>query len=60
MYLGTHQQCVVQLSSGEQLVVRQFEGESSLTELAPVYASWLPQEGLMLSAAPIQRNIQKN
>jgi spermidine/putrescine transport system ATP-binding protein len=56
MYLGTHQQCIVQLLSGEQLVVRQSEGGSSLSESAPVYASWLPQEGLMLSAAPVQRN----
>ncbi|MEY2976775.1 MAG: ABC transporter ATP-binding protein [Prochlorotrichaceae cyanobacterium] len=51
MYLGTHQQYVVQLFSGDHLVVRQSEGGGSLAPSTPVYVSWHPQDGLMLAAS---------
>ena len=54
MYLGTHRQCILQLTTGDRLVIRQPEGaiDSFLSpdESLPLYAQWSPQDGLVLVA----------
>jgi spermidine/putrescine transport system ATP-binding protein len=49
MYLGTHRQCWVQLTNGEQLMARLPAGTFDLEESAPVYAYWSPQDCLILA-----------
>lgn len=52
MYLGTHLHCVVQLSSGEALTVRQpNRAEGSLAVDTPVYIQWAAADCLVLTAA---------
>ena len=53
MFLGTHRQCVLQLTTGDRLVVRQPEGSPDISlepsESMPIYAHWLPQDSLVLA-----------
>jgi len=52
MYLGTHLHCVVHLSSGEALTVRQpHRAEAPLTVDTPVYVYWAADDCLVLDAA---------
>ena len=49
MYLGTHVQCVVELKSGDSIVVKQSNNSTSLPDLhSPVYAYWTPKDCLAL------------
>ena len=48
MYLGTHHQCMVQLETGDRLLVRQTQADSALETNSSVYVHWLPQDGLLL------------
>jgi len=51
MFLGTHRQCVLQLTNGDRLVVRQPDGSPDLepNDSLPIYAHWLPQDSLVLA-----------
>ncbi len=50
MFMGTHVHCVVKLTSGETLTVRQSAlPEGHLDDRASVYVSWGPNDGLALS-----------
>ncbi len=51
MYLGTHLQFIVQLVSGEQLMVQQSKTDEAIIEVGetPVYVSWKPTDCLALS-----------
>ncbi|WP_017300238.1 ABC transporter ATP-binding protein [Nodosilinea nodulosa] len=52
MYLGTHLHCVVRLSSGEALTVRQpNRAEGALAVDTPVYVHWAAADCLVLDAA---------
>ena len=52
MYLGTHLQCMVQLTSGESLtVIQPNRAESTLTMNTPVYVHWAANDCLVLNAA---------
>ncbi|MFQ4140331.1 ABC transporter ATP-binding protein [Nodosilinea sp. PGN35] len=51
MYLGTHLHCVVRLSSGETLTVRQPNRAESLGVDAAVYVHWATTDCLVLDAA---------
>ncbi|MBE9159183.1 ABC transporter ATP-binding protein [Nodosilinea sp. LEGE 06152] len=52
MYLGTHLHCVVRLSSGEALTVRQpNRAEGAITVDTPVYVHWTADDCLVLNAA---------
>ncbi len=52
MYLGTHLHCVVQLSSGETLTVRQpNRAETPIAVGTPVYMHWAADDCLALAAA---------
>lgn len=51
MYLGTHLHCVVQLTSGETLTVRQpNRAESAIVVDTPVYVHWAVNDCLALAA----------
>jgi spermidine/putrescine transport system ATP-binding protein len=52
MYLGTHLQCLVQLTSGETLTVRQpNRAESAIAVDMPVYVHWAVDDCLALESA---------
>ncbi|MGB3201109.1 MAG: TOBE domain-containing protein [Nodosilinea sp.] len=52
MYLGTHLHCVVHLSSGEVLTVRQpHRSEGTIAVDTPVYVHWAAHDCLVLNAA---------
>lgn len=52
MYLGTHLHCVVRLSSGESLTVRQpSRAEGEVVVDTPVYVHWAAADCLVLDAA---------
>ncbi|MDY6805841.1 MAG: ABC transporter ATP-binding protein, partial [Cyanobacteriota bacterium] len=52
MYLGTHVHYVVELATGDRIMVRQANTGGNLPQLhTPVYAYWAPTDCLALSAA---------
>jgi spermidine/putrescine transport system ATP-binding protein len=51
MYLGTHMQFIVQLSSGEQIVVQQHTTGEPLPDFdTPIYVCWEPKDSRVLAA----------
>lgn len=49
MYLGTHVYCVVELTTGDRLTVRQSSGFSLPSADESIYVSWAPADGIALA-----------